>query len=141
MSNIDVLRRWFDRVWHDEDYDAIDEMFAPDITDEGLMSKMQLDKGDMKELVMAVRSLIDNPRVTILSTLEQGEYASAVISVECEDHATSKTFTYTGQTTIRVRDGVIIESYNHYDFVAFFEALGRFPENTLALCMSGHQLR
>jgi hypothetical protein len=34
----------------------------------------------------------------------------------------------------------IAEAYNHFDMISFFEQLGAFPPETMALCMSGERL-
>jgi len=40
----------------------------------------------------------------------------------------------------RFKDGQIVEAYNSFDFVGFFEQLGLLPESTIAICMSGQPI-
>jgi hypothetical protein len=140
MTGVEILQAWYERIWEQNDLDAIDEYFDVDAMANGLMTDLAADLEDLKAIVPAVKRLIRNIKVNITHSMEDGDKAWAHLEIKAQSAEDLSDVVYTGQVMIRTKDNKIIEAYNHLDIMSFFEQLGFFPKNTIALCLSGEKL-
>ncbi len=140
MSHLELLKRWYDRVWVQADPDAIDEMFSPDTAESGLLAQISATPEDFKAVVPALLELVDDPVFTIEQSFEAGDWLSAVLRLRSVSATSGAPVEATGQVMMRVDNGKIVEVYNHFDFLSFFEQLGLLPEATLMVCLSGEKI-
>ncbi|SEQ83546.1 ester cyclase [Thalassovita taeanensis] len=140
MTNSDILREWYARVWEKGDLSAVDELFVPDATADGLVPEMEVGTEEFKILVATIQELITLPRVSVEKTVEQDNWVSGFMTMQAETQDKRKPVHVSGMVLCRIDDGKIVETYNAFDFVGFFEQLGLLPANTIALCMSGVEI-
>ncbi len=136
----DILQRWYDQVWTLGNLDVVDEIFAKDTTAAGIMPDFSIDPNDFKGLVLAVRALCVEPKATILRAHDTGDWLSAFIEVTTTDLSETKTVKVTGMVFARFEGENMVETYNNFDFLNFFEQLGQLPEGTLGLLLAGSKL-
>ncbi len=41
---------------------------------------------------------------------------------------------------MRFSENKMVETYNSFDFMSFFEQIGLLPEHSLALCLTGQRI-
>lgn len=140
MQARELLEEWYHDVWVNADPDAVERFFEPQTEARGILPDLAMDPAMMKELVMAVLDLIDSPRFQIEQVIEQGDWAAAIVGISCLKAGTDQPVNITGQVMIRLDRGKIVEAYNHFDFLTFFEQLDILPAGTMALCLSGTRL-
>lgn len=141
MGMEQALTDWFQRVWVEGDLDAVDEYFSSDTTAAGMMSGFEVGAEDMKAMVPAILAMIRNPTVSMEKTVETGECLWALLNINAQCAETLKPVSVNGQVMMRMGpDGKIVEAYNHFDFISFFEQVGKMPQDTMALCMGGVEL-
>lgn len=140
MSKKDILEEWYQRVWIEGDLNAIDEMFMPDTKAAGLVPEMRMGPDEFRELVPMFLDMVENPKVTLDKVMEDGDWASALYSMRVTDSATGKPVMGTGQLFARFEGDKMVETYNSFDFMSFFEQVGLLPEQSLALCLTGQRI-
>ncbi len=139
MSNLDILKDWYNRVWVKGDLDSIDDFFTPDTEALGMMS-FAIGPEDFKALAAAVHETIENITVSFGRVVEADDWVCAQMSAHATTKATEKEVIVVGQVMCRFDNGKIVEAYNQFDFLSFFEQLGLLPDNTLSLCLAGEAI-
>lgn len=135
MTDRDILETWFRRVWQEEDLSAIDEMLAPDMQARGLREHPQIGPEEFRPFAEAMLALITDIKVNIRHHMQDGGWISALIEVNARTRNGGKPVSFTGQVLVRIRDGQLVEAYNHLDFISLYEQLGLMPEATLSQCL------
>ncbi|MFA5582354.1 MAG: hypothetical protein WDA25_10430, partial [Paracoccaceae bacterium] len=96
---------------------------------------------DFQALVPAIMQWIRDPVVTLERLVECGPWVCALVHIAALAAETMHPVTITGQIMLRMNEqGKIVEAYNHFDHLAFFEQLGFLPQGTMALCLGGVEL-
>ena len=123
-----ALKAWFEKVWVNGDVDAVDEFFSPDGHAEGMMTGFEIGPDDFKELVPAVRAHLRDLTISVDRSLASGEWFWALVRLNAKSAATLEPVMIGGQVMMRVGpDGKIVEAFNNFDFIAFFEQIGALP--------------
>ncbi|MEX0319734.1 MAG: ester cyclase [Ruegeria sp.] len=140
MTKIEVLKEWYAQVWEQGNTEAIDQYFDPDTMAEGLIPEMQVGPDDFRDLVTAFRFILGEIRVELPKIIEDGDWLSAILHVHTSRADNGAPIEVSGQVMARFRDGKMVEAYNQFDFISFFEQLGQLPQDTLPVCMTGQRL-
>jgi hypothetical protein len=136
MGMEQALADWFQRVWVEGDLDAVDEYFSSETKAAGMMTGFEIGA-----MVPAILSMVRNPSVSMEKTVETGEWLWALLKIDAQCAEDLKPVSINGQVMMRMgADGKIAEAYNHFDFISFFEQLGKMPQDTIALCLGGIEL-
>lgn len=145
---LDFAETWFQRVWTEEDGNAIDELFVIKGPAKGLGSVIRKNNEDFqdpdlmgpeefKQFHKSLLSLISNVEVRVLRSMEDDNWIFALCELSALKKGTDQKVKMTGTVVCRIVDGQINEAYNHWDFMSIFEHLGQLPENTFGQCLSG----
>jgi ketosteroid isomerase-like protein len=140
MRKTELLQRWYDEVWSNGNLDMIDELFSPDTVAKGLLPEMAMGPGDFRELVHAIHELVEDITVQLPITVEQDDWLSAVAVAQAKRSDTGVPIQATGHVIARFEGDRMVETYNQFDFMSFFEQLGQMPAGTLPACMIGQRL-
>ncbi|NOD87475.1 MULTISPECIES: ester cyclase [unclassified Ruegeria] len=140
MTNSEILRAWYSEVWENGNTEAIDQYFAPETMAEGLIPEMQVGADDFRDLVTAFRHILGDIKVELPKIIENGDRVSAILNVRTFRADNGAPLEVTGQVMARFKGDKMVEAYNHFDFISFFEELGQFPSDTLPVCMTGQRL-
>lgn len=140
MANSDIMREWFSRVWEQGDVSAIDELFEPDVQAQGIVPDMEMGAEEFKFLVATIQEVITPPQIKINKLVEQDDWIAGLMTMHAQTQAERQPVNVACMVFCRFHDGRIVEAYNSFDFVSFFEQLGLLPENTIAICMSGQPI-
>ncbi len=135
-----IIEDWFRRVWVEADLDAIDEMFSPDTRAEGLLAGFGVGPDDFREMASMYLALVEDPMVTVEKVMIDGDWAAALWTMSIMNPVTAERVTSFGQLFVRFDGDMMVEAYNNFDFVQFFERLGLLPEQTLAMCLMGQKV-
>ena len=140
MDKRAFLENWFDRVWHQEDLSAIDELMTKDAPVEGMYRTPRIGADDFKSFAAALLTQIAEVRVTIERFMEDGDEAVILIHVKARDRATGAAVETSGMALARIEKEKITAAYNFIDFMSLFEQLNILPEETLGRCLSQQAL-
>ncbi|MBU2982237.1 nuclear transport factor 2 family protein [Lentibacter algarum] len=135
-----LLQHWYDEVWTKGRLEVVDELFSASTRATGIMSDFAVDPNDFKQLVVAIRALCNNPKATIVRSHVEGDWLSAMIQVHTTAVSTAEEINATGMIFARYEGDKIVEAYNNFDFLPFFEQLGQLPEGSLGLLLTGARL-
>ena len=135
-----ILQRWYDEVWTKGRLEAIDEMFGESTLVTGIMPDFAVNPNDFKQLVIAIRALCKPPKATVIRSHEDGDWLSAMVQMQAVSMNTAEAISATGMVFARFEGGRMVETYNNFDFLTFFEKLGQLPEGTLGLLLAGERL-
>ncbi|MFW8592920.1 ester cyclase [Cribrihabitans neustonicus] len=139
-SKAELLQNWYDRAWRDGDLSAIDETFLPGTSASGVVPSLQLSRADFEAFLDALRNLMRNIKVTIVQSMEQGDWLAARLLLSGESAGTGVPVSATGQVMLQFRGGKIAATYGQLDYFTLFEQLGQLPADALPICLTGQRL-
>lgn len=139
-NKLEILREWYRRVWIEADLDAIDEYFAPQAAADGLMPDGQVGAEDFRALVPALLALVRNLTIEIVKSVESDDWLWAQIVATGRSTKSDSPIRAHGQVMVRFADGRIVEAYNCFDFITFFEQAGLLPKDAFLLLLSNERL-
>ena len=131
-----VVRSWFDEVWNQGREDAIDRLLSPDGVAYHLPnSDSPPVRGPeaFKPFFRAFREAIPDIHIDVTRTVSEGDMATVHCSVTGthRGHAfgppTGRPVRFNGICIARVQDGQIVEAWNSFDFLSFYQQLGMLP--------------
>jgi steroid delta-isomerase-like uncharacterized protein len=130
-DNKAFVRRWFEEVWNKGREGAIDEMFAADGLAHGLEGDEPIrGAAGFKPFFHKFRTAFPEIRVTVEDAVAEGDKVAARCSVRGTHRgdslgfaATQQPVAFEGITIVRLRDGKIVEAWNHFDFMKMFQQL------------------
>jgi steroid delta-isomerase-like uncharacterized protein len=137
MTPDTLLREWFQKVWNEGDVKAIARLAHPDALIHGLAS----DTGEpvrgveqFRKMHAALRGAIPDVHIHVERTISEGAYSTGHCLVTghhtgptLQIPATHRPIRFEGVVIIRVTDGLIVEAWNFFDFLGFYQQLGIIP--------------
>lgn len=140
MAHLDLLKDFYERVWINGDIAAIDRYFTPRSEAHGMMGEGEVGAEDFKVLVPAFRAGIRDIRVRFNRTVEQGDWLFAHVTAEAMTAAGTDPIRASGMCMMRVENDQVVEAYNSFDLLTFFEQTGQLPPDSLALLLTGESI-
>ncbi|GHG95420.1 ester cyclase [Pseudodonghicola xiamenensis] len=140
MSKIEMFRWWCEEVWHKGNLEAIHQMFAPDAVTSGVVPELLMGPDDFYELVSVLRSHVGPITPEILKTVEQDDWLAVMMRFKTSRADNGAPIEVSGQVMLRYQGDKMVEAYNHFDYLAFFEQLGLVPQDSLSIFLTGHKL-
>jgi steroid delta-isomerase-like uncharacterized protein len=130
-----VVRTWFEELWNQGREDTIDRFFAADAVAHGLGDGPLQGPEAFKPFFRRFRGALPDIRIEVVRTITEGE----MIAIHCRvlgTHtgntlampATGKPAEFWGICIARVSGGKIIEAWNQFDFLTFYQQLGSLPQ-------------
>lgn len=119
-----LFRLWFEDVWNKRDTSLIGKYFAPDGIAHALDASGRDARGPeaFRAFFDTFHETFSDVQFTVHELIETGDWAAGRWSVRLTHSgdgfgtpATGETFTFTGMTLMRAKDGQIAEGWNEWD--------------------------
>ena len=129
-----VVRTWFEDLWNQGKEDTIHRLFAADGLAHGLAGGPLRGPDAYAPFYARFREAFPDVRVDVVQTITEGELVAAHCHVTGTHRgnsmglATSKPVDFWGMTMLRVRDGKILEAWNNFDFLSFYQQIDMLPQ-------------
>lgn len=132
-----VIRAWFEELWNQGREDTLHRLFASDGLAHGLSGPggAPLKGPDAyKPFYATFREAFPDVRVDVVRTVTEGEMVTAHCHVTGTHRggslgpATGKPVDFWGMSIVRVRDGKIVEAWNNFDFLSFYQQIDLLPQ-------------
>ena len=137
MTNLEVIETWMHKVWQEQDRNTIFEMFIPDGSASG-MGESVMGPEQFAAFHEMLLQLIEDIEIHVVKHFEQEEWSSSLCHMKFRAKNDPETLhEITGTAIVKIREGKIIEAYNHFDFLSLFESIGLLPKDTFMQCLSG----
>ena len=136
----EIMDDWFDRVWGHNDLDHIDKLTNIDVTTNGHLGRTLKGAEDFKGFHGLITNILDDISIKILHSVEDKEWASLLYQLSGRKKDTHEAVEVTGISMIRFQNDAIIEVYEQFDFMTFFEMLGKLPEQSLEKLLTDKSL-
>ena len=136
----EVLKNWFQRVWKEEDQDAIDEMLPSSGKASGLGSQSLVGPEEFKQFHHGLCCLLSDIDISIDKCIEQESWTSALCTFSATSKNDGSSVTITGTVFGRIEGGKIQEAYNHFDFLNLWCQLGYLPSDSFVKGMQGEKI-
>lgn len=136
----DILRKWYREIWEDGNFEAIERYFVAAPHNQYIAPNFGIEPGEIREWMLVLRKFVTDIRVDVIQTIEEGDWISAMLEINCIDLRTNQPVQVYQQIMLRFEGDKKAESYPAFDFIRFFEQLGQLPENTHALLLGGTTL-
>lgn len=135
-----LLEQWMQRVWTEQDAGAIDELLAEIGEMQGLGNQELVGPEAFKEFHQALCGLLGDFVITIDHSLEQGDWISALLTVNAKSLAKGLAVQFTGSVWGEIKNGQVQQAYNHIDFMGLFAQLGLLPFDCFEQGLSGSRI-
>lgn len=139
-SKTEILEDWFRRVWVEADVDAIDDLFRPDSKADGILPGFHVGPDDFREVVSMFLALVEDVQVKVEKVMEDGDWAAGLFSMKVLNPMNGEPVMCSGQLFVRFEGEKMVEVYNSFDFMSFFEQMGLLPPHSLELCLTGQRI-
>ena len=140
MTKIEILQSWYDEVWSKGNLDVIDHLLVPNITANGVLTSIGLTREEFRDLVVAVRGLLQSINVTLKQTVEQGDWLAALTEIQAKRDDNGEPVSISSQVMVRFEGNRLAETHYQFDFFTMFEQLGQLPTDSLPICLTGQRL-
>lgn len=139
-----IAHLWFEELWNRGRVETIDERMDENCIAHGLSDGTGAEiRGpqNYKPFFQAFRQAFPDIQVTVEDVITEGDKVTARCHVQATHTgdglgfpATGRPVDFSGITIIRIRDGKIVEAWNHFDFFTMYNQLGVIqPFNTEAV--------
>lgn len=139
-TTTDILRRFFTTVWEQGNIAAIDGFFDTSSCTELVAPDRPVEPAEVREWMEILTFLVRDIKVTFLHTVEQDNWAAAIMRVDCASKHTGKAVSVNMQIMSCQKDGKLVQSYPQFDLLRLFEQLDQLPNDAYALLMAGTRL-
>ena len=126
-----LARDWFDSVWNKLDESAIDRMLHPQAVAHGLGPQPIKGPEQFKAFFRAFKTAFANIRIQIDRAVVQDDTVAVLCRVTGKHvgdtlggPATGRDVDFWGTTTFRVKDDLIVEGWNTFDFLTMYQQIG-----------------
>ncbi|WP_299505004.1 ester cyclase [uncultured Roseobacter sp.] len=140
MTKAEILKQWYKEVWEDGKLDVIEDYFVSEPHNQYIVPNFGIEPAEIREWVSVLRSFVTDIKVTIVHSIEEGDWLSAMLEIRCLNALSGQPVKVYQQIMLRFDGPLKAESYPSFDFIRFFEQLGQLPENTHALLLGGTKL-
>ncbi|HEX4486956.1 MAG TPA: ester cyclase [Terriglobales bacterium] len=131
-ANSQIIRRWFDQVWNQQNAAAIDEMSHPHTRGYGQAEQGRtIDMNEFKGLWQNLLKGFPDMHVDIEDVIEQDDKVAARWTATMTHKAdflgipaTYKTAKITGISFQRMKDGKIVEGWDNWDQLGLLVQIG-----------------
>ncbi|AZV78461.1 hypothetical protein EBB79_11605 [Parasedimentitalea marina] len=141
MTKAETLQYWFDEVWTNGNLSAIDQMFIPGTEANGSIPELSLRSNDYADLVVALRKLAKDIKISFSQVLEQDEWLAVRTVIDAKNADNDDAIQLTGQVFVRFEGIRIAEIHSQTNFFSLFEQLGQIPPDALLICLTGQRLK
>ncbi len=139
-SKLDVSKTWFQRVWHEEDEAAIDDMLVVDTKAKGLGSEDLIGPEGFKMFHRALLGRTKDVDIEVARYMEDGDWISLLVVLRAKRRDTGAPVEMTGNVYVKIVDGKLVEGHNHFDFIRLFEQLELMPAKSMETCLVGEKI-
>lgn len=133
-DNKALIQRWFEEVWNQGKVEVIDELLAEDGVVHGLVDASGSQVHGLQgfhNFHTQFRGAFPDINVSIDDVIAEGDKVVARCSVRGKhtgEHlgfeATNTPVQFEGVAIVRIKDGKIVEAWNHFDFLEMNKQLG-----------------
>ena len=133
-QNKALIQRWFEEVWNQGNENVIDELLAEDGVIHGLVDASGNPVRGLEafhEFHRQFRGAFPDINVSVDDIIAEGDRVVARCSVrgrhtgkELGFEATNAPVEFGGVAIVRIKDGKIVEAWNHFDFLEMRTQLG-----------------
>jgi|SRR5262245_11509245 len=126
-----VIRQWFKEVWNERNEDAIQRLMAPHAVAHGLGPEPIRGPEGFKPFWRAFHGAFSDLHIDVTHTLTEGDMVVAHCHVTGRHTGdtlgvppTGNPVDFWGFTRGRIVDGQVVEGWNTFDFLSFYQQLG-----------------
>jgi steroid delta-isomerase-like uncharacterized protein len=131
-----VVRTWFEELWNQGREETMHRLFAADGLAHGLAPDGAPMRGPeaFKPFYTRFREAFPDIHIEVLRTITEGEFVTAHCHVTATHTGkslgppTRKPIDFYGMAIVRVRDGKVIEAWNNFDFLSFYQQINLLPQ-------------
>ncbi len=135
-----TIETWFQRVWAEEDKNAIHELFIPEGKAKG-MGADTFGPEEFSQFHTALLALLSDVKIEIDEWFENGDNIALRCTMTAKSRKTPETsIEMKGACFTKMGDGHLIDAENFFDFMGLFEQLGLMPENSFGKALSGMKI-
>ena len=131
----EILSAFYRDVWEKSDLSRLAAYFSETAHTPVKVAERRIELDEIREWMQIFHSAVTDISVSPVKVIDSGDWASGLSRVTCTSHSGEKDVSVFQTVMARQENGKLVESYPQFDFLRFFEQLGRMPEDSYALLM------
>jgi len=136
MTKTELVRAWFDGLWHRGVESTIDDILAPGVVAHGLGAEDIVGPDQFRDFYRAFRSAFPTVRVNLVHVLESGDYAVCQVDAAVTAADGAGPFHFPGSCTVRIQNGQFVEAWNNFDFLSLLTQMGAVRPDAMSTALA-----
>ncbi len=134
-ENKQIVHRWFEEVWNQQNEAVIDELLDPAIVVHGLGEEAAQGHAAFRRFFDGFRKNFASYRIDIERTVAEGDLVAVHCKVTAKRPGDERTLVFRGVSLNRVADGKLVEGWNHFDYLELLQQLGAVGPDAMSAVM------
>lgn len=124
MTTANLVTQWYEEVWNKGNESFIDEHMHRDVVIHGLdPTGTTTGISNFKTFYRNFRASFPIIFVDVQPLVSDEEYAAAYCAVTAKN-VNGKEVSFSGLSVVRVKNGMLVEGWNNFDFLKMYQQLG-----------------
>jgi hypothetical protein len=124
----DIPENFYKEFWERGNLDAVDTYFNLVADTNRIVDDAGISPSEIREWVSIIRSFVTNISVRIVKSVEEGDWISAFLKINCQRIDNGAPVHVYQQIMMRFVGDQKIESYPQFDFLGFLSRLANCPK-------------
>jgi predicted ester cyclase len=131
MQNKDFMLRWYNELWNQDNESIIDELMHPHVKAYGLGPGPLVGVDAFRQFYKTFRNEFADIHVTIDKSISEDDYEVSLCTVTAKHKQSGKPVNITGTSVVQLKNGQLLNGWNHFDFLTLNLQIGKITEEQL----------
>jgi hypothetical protein len=135
MTKTDLIRAWFDGLWHNGDESTIERILAPEAVVHGLGPDL-VGPDQFRNFYRGFRAAFPSVHANMVHVFESGDHVVVQTDIEVMAANGQGPFHFHGSATVRVQNDQFVEGWNNFDFLSLLTGMGAVPSDVMTKALT-----
>lgn len=141
MTKFELIKEFFEEIWTKGNLELVEQRIPDTFKVEGLRGEEEFPRSEFPDLVETIRGLTGPLTYEFTHFQESDDWITFRFIGRGDGPDGATPISVPGIMMSRIENDRIVENHTQFDYLVLFEQLGRLPQDTLAMLMSGQTLR
>lgn len=133
MTHVEFVQHWFEHLWCRHECDVIDNMMSAEVKMHGLAANQPIGREEFRAIHTHFCAQFPDVQIQVVKAIEQDDCVSIFAEVTGTHAKSGEPIWAFGSGLARIEDGLIVETWEAWDFLSILVQLGEVPEEKLSI--------
>lgn len=139
-SKLELMKDFFTEVWENGNYEYAEKSISGEFRMEGMGENTTFPVENMRDLIEAYRVIAGTPSIEITHHIADGDWIATRFLATSAGPDGATPMEVSGMMMTRFDGELILENFTKLEYLQAFEQIGRIPQDSLAMLISGQSL-